>query len=93
MSVPTLFIERLRPGLYGWRMSAACGLAASHGADTSLAQCLDRALNGMPMQAGLVEIIYCEVPMGTMDINEVRRTSSEIALQIKSLHSALLETA
>lgn len=94
MSVATLSLERLRPGLYGWRVSSSPrGPATRHGSHTSLAHCLEQAMADLSDRSGLVEILYCDMPMGTMESTEVRRASREIAQQIKSLHSALLETA
>jgi len=93
MPVAILSIERLRPGLYGWQVAPSAGIAHCKGTHTNLASCLTHALADTSLQSRLVEIIYCDMPMGTMAVDEVQRASKEIALQIKSLHSALLETA
>lgn len=93
MFIPRISIERLSPGLYGWQLSCAEEVMDQDAGDSSIAHCLDNAVDVIPANVEFVEILYCDAHMATMPVNAVRESTSELARQIKSLHSALVETA
>lgn len=93
MFISKISIERLSPGLYGWQVSCREEVMDRDAGDTSIADCLDHAVDVIPPNVALVEIVYCDAHMATMPVNAVRDKATEVARQIKSLHSALVETA
>ena len=93
MFISKISIERLDPGLYSWQVSCAEKVVDRDAGNTSVAGCLNNAVHVIPPHVALVEILYCGAHMATMSVSAVRENAIDVARQIKSLHSALVETA
>jgi len=93
MFIPKISIDRMRPGLYGWQVTSEQETMDEDFGDTSIEGCLDNAIDALPPDFALVEVLYCSFHMGTFSAAEVRRSSKSIANQINSLYGALVETA
>lgn len=91
MTNSMISISRQDSGAYKWFVSSGSEVHHSRFGQVTLEACLINAGPLMPVNNGLVEIVYRHIHMGTHLLEELVNDAGQLAKQISKRYSALTD--